>query len=449
MSQHPIDKLFQQGLGKHKAAVPDSLWANIAADQEKKALKARNFKVAILSGSLLLVMLLGFLFWQYGQQPAMTADTQTVVAEQTNAESSILDETVTSNDKLTDAALKHQNTSLSNSQESEQITTSSFTNTSRVTAPSVAAVNDRNDNNWGTTQKSAQAITSSATDNPAPANEYISNDNQLKINDVVHSNDLPDLAIFSAPNVTEISPIATLPLPRLAPYERELPSVSAVASSTIRKRKKGIEVDLLGGFAYAHQVLSTDNEDNRNELNAREISEFPGLSYLAGLRVSYRLNDHFSLRSGLSYGQIRNQFEYDQMVNFGTDSMKTLLIRSNNQIRILEVPLLLGYELPGKRFRLAINAGPILNISTKATGRYLLPNQQRPVLLEENNIYRSNIGLGWQGSLTAAYNLGGGNSLLIEPTFKSYPRSITNGDYSLKERYWMAGLQIGLRHRLQ
>lgn len=436
MSQHPIDQLFQQGLGKQKAAVPESLWENIAADQARKAAKARNFKVAMFSaGSLVLALLLGLVFW-----PVEDTSNTPLTNDVATSESSVSPAKETTPDATTPVT-ETQTTK-------EKLTTAQNTNAG-ADRNSIASVDLSNLNssvnrkNTTTARTTTDLSTTSEVQPSVPANsttETASNSN------VADATKLP--AIFSAANVTEIAGIPTLPLPLLAPYERPLPQVSVAESSIIRKRKKVIEVDILGGFAYAHQILSADSEDNRSALNAREISEFPGLSYLAGIRVSYHLNDRISLRSGLNYGQIRNQFEYDQNVNVGTDSMQTLLIRSNNRLRLLEVPLLVGYELPGKRFRLAINAGPILNLSTKAGGRYLLPNQQSPVLLEENNIYRNNIGLSWQGSLTAAYDLGGGNSLLIEPTFKSYPRSFTTSAYPLKERYWMAGLQIGLRHKL-
>ena len=125
------------------------------------------------------------------------------------------------------------------------------------------------------------------------------------------------------------------------------------------------------------------------------------------------------------------------------------MIRSSNQIRLLEIPLLASYELPGKRFRLAINAGPVINLSTSSNGRYLLPDLMEPVKLQENNIYRSNVGISYQASFSAAYDLGMGNSLLIEPTFRTYRSAFTTDDYPLDERYWLVGLQLGLRHRLR
>lgn len=443
MSQHPIDKLFQEGLGKHQASVPDSLWANIAADQEKKVKKAWNFKVAMFSASLLLIFLTGLFFFQGGQQPAV-ANHNTPLAEETSK----VEHPANTLNSETPTASERATTTKSTSETNLSPVSTSLEVKNSVNTPAISSSLPNEETPPIPTEENKTFLNSQAIATPpATSAEQVAND-RLYLTSVSTTPPLPEQSVRSAANVALVDPIMTLPLPLLAPYERDLPEVMAQTSKIITKRKKALEVDLLGGFAYAHQILSTRNEDNRSSLDAREISEFPSLSYLASLRFSYRLTNRISLRSGLNYGQIRNQFEYDQINNFGTDSVQTLLIRSSNRLRLLEVPFLLGFELPGKRFRLAINAGPMLNLSTKASGRYLLPNQQQPIRLEDDNIYRTNIGIGWQGSLTAAYDLGGGNSFLIEPTFKSYPRSFTTADYPLNERYWMAGLQIGLRHKI-
>ncbi|MEL6140577.1 MAG: hypothetical protein AAFU67_03050 [Bacteroidota bacterium] len=431
MSEHPIDKHFREGLGQYRAPVSEDLWAGIAANQLKKRRAARLTRAGLLIAGLLTVSLIIWQIWPNNSEATTTPLEPTIPA----------------------VASRDINTTTTNHSSTEEVISATSPTNQSVTISKPPSL-----------QQEDQSKPASANDNRSKAistsnlvSSILNTADQATESSSLTSEAQQSAALYSSldkanntsgtSHQTATRAILTLPLPLLAPYEREAPYplVSEVSPSFERSRKPFVEIDLLGGFAYAHQVLDTKSEETRPELNAREISEFPEVSYLAGLRASLRLSSRFSARTGLFYTQIRNQFEYEQDV-MGSDP---ILIKSSNRIRLLEIPLMLGYELPGRRFRLAINAGTTVNLSTKANGRYLTPNQLEPIKLSENNIYRSNIGLGWVTSLTAAYDLGQGNSLLIEPTLKSYPGSFTLSDYGLKERYWVVGLQLGLRHQLK
>lgn len=429
-NEHPIDKHFREGLQKYKAPVPQGLWGAIAADQAKKLRRQRIIRYGSLSLlSLLLLTVVGLLLWP--ESTAGSVDTQPPSTPSATAHQ---------HEQSTDAQLNATSEELT-----DEVAMPTPLAAKPVTAEDAAVIINSNTNNLRDLSNTTTQVATASAQSANTSTQQLS-----------AAAPLPAPALSTATTVTNTTnqqnqsgyvineTMPVLPLPRLAPYLRPVPEPLANKSFR-RAAKPGIEIDLLGGFAYANQGLSTKTEETRDELNAREISEFSEVTYLAGLRVSYRLSDRFSLRTGVLYTQIRNQFEYDQMIS----PDRTILIRSTNQLRLLEVPLLLGYELPGRRFHLALNAGPIVNLSNKASGRYLLPNQMEPASIPEENIYRKNIGIGWTASLTAAYDLGMGNSLLIEPTFKSYPRTFTQPDYSLNETYWVAGLQVGLRHRIR
>jgi hypothetical protein len=200
--------------------------------------------------------------------------------------------------------------------------------------------------------------------------------------------------------------------------------------------------ELLLGAAYAGQQLGLRDEAGRELLDAREISEFPEVSFQLSGRLRYRLTSRFNILTGLSYVQLRNQLEYETVRGGFAE-----LVRSNNRFHLLEVPLLLSYSLPGRRLRLNLNAGPILNVFTGTGGRYVNPDSAVPIRLRDSGLYRSNTGLGWMTSLTTTYVVGKQRNvqLLLEPFFKQYAGSFTHPRADLTETYWMGGLQLGLR----
>jgi hypothetical protein len=200
--------------------------------------------------------------------------------------------------------------------------------------------------------------------------------------------------------------------------------------------------EVLLGAAYAGQQLGLRDEAGRELRDAREISEFPEVSFQLSGRLRYRLSDRFRILTGLTYVQLRNQLEYELLQNGSRE-----LVRSSNSFHLLEVPLLLSYSVPGRRLRLNLNAGPILNVFTGAGGRYVDPSTATPQRLSDSGLYRSNTGLGWMTSLTTTYVVGKERNiqLLLEPFFKKYASSFTHPRADLSETYWMGGLQLGLR----
>jgi hypothetical protein len=202
------------------------------------------------------------------------------------------------------------------------------------------------------------------------------------------------------------------------------------------------QTEFLFGVAYANQGFSVADEANRMLLSSREVSEFPEVSYQVTLRTNYRMGDHLLLTGGLTYMEIRNQLEYQQVFN-GVSTDVTI----NNSIRLLEAPLLLGYRLPGRRLHVSLNAGPVINLSTSARGRFLSPDAPQPLDLATDGNYRRHIGVGLMASLSTTYRIGEKDPflLVVEPFFKSYPGAFTVKDAPLREKYWVAGLQLGIR----
>ena len=238
------------------------------------------------------------------------------------------------------------------------------------------------------------------------------------------------------------------PMPLLlAPLPPDLGPINATPEGGFRANgRHRLQAEVVLGAAYAHQRFGLQAEGSQAQRELREVSEFPEVSYQLSARLRYRLGGSWRLVTGLTYVELRNQFEYESMIQ-GSDR----LLRSNNRLRLLEVPLLASYELPGRRLRVSINAGPLLHYTAGMSGRYLDPASARPRELVDSDQYRRQFGLGWTTFLTTTYPTGKQRSvvLLVEPFFKQYMGSFTAPEAALSEHYWMGGLQVGLRKQLR
>jgi len=237
--------------------------------------------------------------------------------------------------------------------------------------------------------------------------------------------------------------LALLPLKETSLEVKHTYRVEPIKNSSFRAAPRHrFQTEFLFGIAYANQSFSVNDESNRLLLNAREVSEYPEASYQVTLRTNYRMGDRLILTGGFTYSEIRNQMEYDQTVN-GTPTSRKI----NNSIRLLEAPLLIGYRMPGRRLHVAINAGPVVNLSTSARGRFLHPDASQPLDLATDGNYRRNIGVGFMTSLSSTYRIGNKDPflLVVEPFFKTYPGTFSVKEAPLKEAYWIAGLQLGVR----
>lgn len=286
--------------------------------------------------------------------------------------------------------------------------------------------------------KARQAIRELLPDNPVIPSGNELNPDDTKTQGITN-------ASAPRPNAMAVSPLKGEAF-SLVTEERAIPEANIIPSkfkSTAALR--GFQTELLFGVSYARQELLQLEAGGTQLRDLREASEFPEFGYQITLRSTYHFTDRLRILAGLTYAEIRNELDYNLFVN-GTDTR----IISNNNIRMLEAPVLLGYSVPGRRVNVTVNAGPLINLTTGARGRFLHPSSAQPLDLRTNGNYRSNIGLGFMTSLTTAYQIGEERpfTLLIEPFFKAYPTAFTVKGAPLREKYWVVGLQLGVRKHL-
>jgi hypothetical protein len=267
---------------------------------------------------------------------------------------------------------------------------------------------------------------------------------------------------------------------RLSPREihptsvNESPSrrVANLRCYDISRKRYRFEAEWFAGPTLGQQMLRTRLDEAQAHLEDRRSTETARPGFGGGFRFSMVSPRGVALRTGLQYTELRNRFEYARpgesttviterydpdgnVIGVDTSfSTEKLMYATTNRLRMVELPLLAGYEFKWNQLRIALTAGAHVNLWFDAQGQLLSPNSGSATDFGQVGdsdvfpIYTRQAGIGVYAGAALLYHLGGRYSLLFEPFLKSYPRSLTRNEYVLRENYWMGGLQIGLRARL-
>ncbi|NJC26618.1 PorT family protein [Neolewinella antarctica] len=409
-----LDQKFSDALRDREAPVPIGMWGRIVA---ARALPRKRALYALASLALLLLMG-GFLYLNQGQAPVTPAATAPAVAQVDPARD-----------------LQLATTERTSTSEAVGIDQGALSERPAPSANATAARNTSNNlaRNAGAESSGTQTLpgapvgmsaSEAATPPPTLMNER-------------------NTAVTSPlPSIVNFLPVTTT-LPKERKQKFRLQPTKGTSFSRAPRHRS--QTEMLFGGAYANQVLTASTPEDRALLSARENSEFPEVSYQITLRQSYRFTDRIVLRGGLTYVDVRNQLDYEEIVD-----NELVFTSRNNHLRMLEVPVLAGLTIPGKRLSVSINAGPVFNLTTAVQGSYLDPDTPEPIDLRESGNYRTYTGVGYMTSLTTTYAIGKKEPfvLVLEPFFKHYPGSFTRPGARIQESYWLAGLQLGIRKGL-
>ncbi|MHA4812239.1 porin family protein [Flavitalea flava] len=165
-----------------------------------------------------------------------------------------------------------------------------------------------------------------------------------------------------------------------------------------------------------------------NNAPGPELLQKGQLSYTAGLKVSKSFTSHFTGQIGIQYSQINIKLSK-------SDTLVT--ISGDRQLKSLDIPLLIGYEMGNDRFKMAINAGVILNAYSWSKGSYSTPN---------GNLYRQNTGTSLYLGLCFTHTLDEKFSLFAEPYYRYRTTDMTNQHQVFSQKFNTLGLSIGLRY---
>jgi hypothetical protein len=237
--------------------------------------------------------------------------------------------------------------------------------------------------------------------------------------------------------VTTVARIASLPMAELpkrfyAPATPPFSELKDLLCPVFTKRRKAQwSIGAVGIMSKPEReivALETDESGQR----ARNLRVERPLSAITGqLLAGYETGSGFSLRSGLGYTRINTVAEVtldttittigsgitDIIVNGPGDTTfitgvverrihTTGTSRYYNRLSTIDVPILLGKTFRAGKWRFAVEAGPVLNILTSGSARYQMANGSFSTRTDNENLFRKRLsGIGWQGSLSANFQV--------------------------------------------
>lgn len=186
-------------------------------------------------------------------------------------------------------------------------------------------------------------------------------------------------------------------------------------------------------------------------------------AFSAGIRYTRVFNNGMSIRAGINYSQINEKFSYAQdnvvqiiyVINTQGDTTDSYYVRgtryktSYNHYRTIDIPLTVGYEMGGDKFRANINAGPVINIYSWQKGE-TLDNNGAPVSITTGKDdspyqYKTNLGVGFTAGASLYYRLNDRFHAMAEPYFRYNFTPMNKETLSIQEKFTTIGLRLGIR----
>ncbi|MBL7791220.1 MAG: hypothetical protein JNK77_02765 [Saprospiraceae bacterium] len=434
--RHEVDDIFKHKLEHHTVPPPPDMWDRIAQVREKRAYPRMLPGRLIIAGSAAILVLSLAAAWRLYQQPANAPQLGNFflspISTEVPASASVSVDTDVP--ELAQAAVSTVSPGIAIARPVDNLETETT-----ITLPSIETPVNA-DPQVAETTADNQTIAAESTDETQAS--FARND----WSPLAH---LPTLSLTSPP----------MPLPQYIKCAR-------FGGSTWR-----LHLEALVAPELPMRELRPRQIEAQTYARLRQQTEQSDYALSAALRLALVSESGWVLKTGLHYGQVNENFSFfnpnEQRIIitdiYGSDGhlirTDTIVVngaeyKADNRYQWLDIPVLAGYEMDFGKVTFALNAGAHINFLLSANGQFLAPEDlQRPVSFDGesnpgNRVFRPRIGVGWYASMGILYNVKPGWQLMLEPGFRIYPRSLTRSHFDVDQRYFISGINIGVRRAL-
>lgn len=477
--QHPTDGPIKRLFENYEPPVPEGTWEKIQARRQRddKPLVFWFTRPAgkMIAAALILLMLgAGTYYYVSHQNHHKNTPDQVRKNIDQNATGDHSSQTNSTGDNHSITSLK-QEASTQKNPASENLLTDhpasskidDLQNTVPANKQTSAGITNRKKNRAKNDGRTSIHINQALTGDDSDAPGYTGNNKQAPANSSLRDEDAGEIE-FSEKSLN--SKLLNLSLIGSSKKERRSVSKPALSSLFIpcpeaekNAAANKTYVEIYAGPDYAFRKLT--DTGSSSYLQMRRQSSKTSFAYSAGIRYNRVFKNGISVRAGINYSQVSEKFNHEQgnivhtiyIINPNGDttgsyySSSTRYLQSVNKYRSVDIPLAMGYEMGNGNLHLNINAGPVINIRSWQKG-LVVDRDGKIVDISTGKEgassaygYKTNIGMGFMGSVSFYYKLNERLHLLAEPYFRYNFSTVSRPEETLQQRHHNAGLRLGLR----
>lgn len=322
--------------------------------------------------------------------------------------------------------------------------------------------------------KNTESLATTITSSMVPAEASWAAEPKVKqvLSDIAPAvSDLPTLE-----RKLNVADLALLPWPAFELSNSKRPDVATSGYAFTKQGYRPWSLSVEGDLSMID--LSVDDflfqQDTLPMVSLPEVVYQPLEAVSAAILLGYQTRSGWQIRTGLSVtrintvanlttetieeGVMREGLTDPQIINGDTiysiglvsGTERTLRTqRYYNKLTLIDVPILLGKEFSFSRWRLGLEAGPVINLRAKGSARYLQVNGEFSPRSESDAIFRPSLGVMLRVGASAGYRLTERLEVYGGFRYRTLPSSgLERDDLLARTTMSLLGGSLGLRLRL-
>lgn len=236
---------------------------------------------------------------------------------------------------------------------------------------------------------------------------------------------------------------------------------SVLADAVTKKEKSTVQLlkrlsfDLVGTILSTGAVTKSTGTLHKTSVDNKNQKDKSGLGYVAGIIANYKMNERFSVSTGIVYTVFEEQYNF----NYNLKKIEMVYVDSSwQQVEVdsinrasktkdkysfISIPLQVSYTfIKREKISFAGTAGIRTNILW--SGVTHIANQNQSDVIELKSGFNT-ISFSYLLELEAAYKLNEHTALLLQPTFVYAATSIHNKASALSQKPYGIGVAVGMR----
>ncbi len=215
---------------------------------------------------------------------------------------------------------------------------------------------------------------------------------------------------------------------------------------------KGWEAFIFSGVYHVMRDMTSTNNLDYAEL--KNTSETPLESIEYGLGAKFLFPNKLYLRTGVQWTRINEVFIYygtSVKTNYTKENVSfavsTISKKTHNYHLLTEIPIGIGYEFGGKRWRYSTELSSLLNMTLRSDGE-MLNEYGQLMKTGDEDFYKKSIDIGMEIGVGLSYVVSPNFNIGVSGHYKKYSDSFTIDNAAIRQNYSLLGVRLSGLYKL-